>query len=103
MTGDGYGLTAGELAGHAARLTGIADKLSQALDAARQVSLGDAAYGVICSFFVPVVHAVTEPGLESLGQAVSAVTSTSAGVRDTATTYDTVEQTNTTPFAGGPS
>lgn len=103
MTGNGFEMTAGELRAHESKLNAIGDKLKQALDAAHQVSMGDEAYGIICSFFVPIVHAVTDPGLDALSQANTAVVHTASGIRATSQAYSGTEASNTTPFAGGAS
>ncbi|MFC0115588.1 type VII secretion target [Kibdelosporangium aridum] len=97
---DGYGVLPDELRAHASRLNGLQDRLNTALDAANQVALGDQAYGVICSFFVPIVHAVSAPGVTALRGTATAMGETSVGVKTTATSYDDVEQSNTQPFAG---
>jgi hypothetical protein len=100
MPDGGYGVLPDELRAHASRLDGLRERLNTALDAANQVALGDQAYGVICSFFVPVVHAVSTPGVEALRDGATAMGDTASGVRTTATSYDNVEQSNTKPFAG---
>lgn len=100
MPDGGYGVLPGELRTHASRLDALQDRLDTALDAANQVALGDQAYGVICSFFVPVVHAVSSPGVEALRDGATSMGDTATGVRTTATSYDDVEQANTKPFAG---
>lgn len=100
---DGYGVLDDELRAHAGRLDGLHEQLATALSAARQVSLGDQAFGQICQFFVPVVHAVSDPGVTALGAAAGSVTDTADAVRDAALTYETSEQGNTqalTPGAG---
>ncbi|SDI59880.1 Excreted virulence factor EspC, type VII ESX diderm [Actinokineospora alba] len=98
---NGYDVLTGELAGHAGRLDALQDRLDQALQAASSVHMGTEAYGVICQFFVPIVHAVSGPGVEAIRQAAESVTDTSQGIRDNTTSYDNVEQANTKPFAGG--
>jgi uncharacterized protein YukE len=97
---DGYDVLPDELRAHASRLDGLKDRLATALDAANQVALGDQAYGVICSFFVPIVHAVSTPGVEALQGASGSVGETADGVRTTATSYDTTDQATAQPFAG---
>jgi hypothetical protein len=95
-----YDVLPDELRAHAGRLDALRDRLNTALDAANQVALGDQAYGVICSFFVPVVHAVSDPGVSALRDGATSMGDTANGVRTTATSYDNVEQANTKPFAG---
>ncbi|GLZ37495.1 type VII secretion target [Actinokineospora sp. NBRC 105648] len=98
---DGYGVLTDELGGHAGRLDALNDRLDQAFQAANQVNLGDSAYGVICQFFVPVVHAVSTPGVDAIKEAATTMDATANGVRDTAGSYRNTEQANTQPFAGG--
>ncbi|SHG10702.1 type VII secretion target [Streptoalloteichus hindustanus] len=98
---DGYDVLFDELRAHASRLDALGERLGAALDAARQVSMGDEAYGKICSFFVPVVHAVSDPGVEVLGRAADSMAETAREVRETGQTYETTEQANTRPFAAG--
>lgn len=98
---DGYGVLDDELRAHAGRLDGLHEQLTTALAAARQVSLGDQAFGQICQFFVPVVHAVSTPGVDALSTAADSVTETADAVRDTALTYEQSEQANTQAFTPG--
>jgi hypothetical protein len=99
--GGGFEVLVDELRAHASRLDGLADRLNTAVDAGQQVTLGAEAYGKICSFFVPIVQAVSAPGVEALGQASTSMTDTGVGVRDTATAYENREQSNTTVYTGG--
>lgn len=98
---DGYGVLDDELRAHAGRLDGLHEQLATALAAARQVSLGDQAFGQICQFFVPVVHSVSTPGVDALSKAADSVTETADAVRDTALTYEQSEQANTQAFTPG--
>jgi hypothetical protein len=98
---DRFELVVDELRGHADRLRGISDQLDQALNAARQVSMSDQAYGQICTFFPPIVHLVTQAGIESLAEAVTSVGETVQGVRETAVGYDTVDDGNASALRGG--
>lgn len=100
---DRFELVVGELRGHADRLRGISDQLDQALNAAREVSISDQAYGKICTFFPPVVHFISQAGIESLAEAVTSVGETVQGVRETAANYDAVDEANSSTFGGGPS
>jgi hypothetical protein len=98
---DGYGVLDDELRAHAGRLDGLHEQLGTALAAARQVSLGDQAFGIICQFFVPVVHSVSTPGIDALSTAADSVTETAGSVRDAATTYEQSEQANSQAFTPG--
>ncbi len=98
---DGYGVLIDELGAHAGRLDALNDRLDQALQAANQVHMGSGAYGVICQFFVPIVQAVSQPAVDSIGEAATTMTATAGGVRDSAGSYDNTERANTSPFSGG--
>lgn len=97
---EGFDVTPDELRSHADRLDGLRERLDAAFDAASSVTLGTEAYGQICQFFVPIVQAVSSPGVESLSQAASAMTSTADGVRATATSYATTDETHATSYRG---
>jgi hypothetical protein len=94
----GFELVPEELRAHAARLDGIRDRLSTALDAARTVSLPTDAYGLICQFFPPMVDPVEQMGMDAIGEAVTAMEETATGVRETAKTYDAVDEANRSAF-----
>lgn len=98
---DGYDVLPDELRNHAGKLDALGDRLSTAMDAASQVTLGTQAYGQICQFFVPIVQAVSQPGVSALAEAAGSMDGTANGVRATAGSYDTTEQANTRPFTGG--
>ncbi|MCG8918611.1 ESX-1 secretion-associated protein [Actinokineospora sp. PR83] len=98
---DGYDVLPDELRNHAGKLAALGERLGTAVDAASQVTLGTQAYGVICQFFVPVVQAVSQPGVDALAEAAGSMDATANGVRANAVSYDTTEQANTRPFTGG--
>lgn len=98
---DGYDVVVDELRGHAGRLDALQDRLDTALQAANQVHLGSDAYGVICQFFVPIVQAVSGPGVDAIRQAAETMDATAGGMRSTAGGYENTERANTQPFAGG--
>lgn len=98
MSDGGFGLVPEELRAHASRLDGIRDRLSTALDAARTVSLPTGAYGVICQFFPPMVDPVEQMGMDAIGEAVTAMDGTAAEVRETAKTYEAVDDANRQAF-----
>ncbi|MEV8441829.1 type VII secretion target [Actinosynnema sp. NPDC051121] len=94
----GFELLPEELRAHASRLDGIRDRLSTALDAARTVSLPTGAYGVICQFFPPMVDPVERMGMDAISEAATAVEATANDVRETAKTYDAVDDGNRQAF-----
>lgn len=92
---DGFGVKPDELTTHATAVDQVANSLNQAMSAAQQVTLGVQAYGMICGpLFVPIVLAVSAPGLEALGLAQQAMSTVSQGVTQTATKYQAVDQTH---------
>ena len=52
----GFDVLPGELRSHAGHVDGLADRLGEALYAARQVSMADDAYGVICQFLPSAIN-----------------------------------------------
>jgi len=95
---NGFGVTPEELRSHASKLQGLGDELGTALDAARQVSMSSEAYGVLCSFFVPIVQTVSEPGVDGLRAAEESMHETAAQINDTAATYESGDTANASAF-----
>lgn len=92
MTGDGYTVHTGELAAHATSVRQAGDALGQALAAGQQVTMGVRAYGLICGpLFVPIVLAVSTPGLDSLKVAQDAMTTAAGTVTKSADSYRKTE------------
>jgi hypothetical protein len=98
MSDRGFGLVTNELRAHASRLDGIRDRLNQALDAARTVSLPTGAYGQICQFFPPMVDPIEQMGMDAIGEAVTTMEATATEVRETAKDYDAVDDANRQAF-----
>jgi hypothetical protein len=96
---NGFRASPEELRAHASKLEELGDRLRTALDAANQVTLGTEAYGVLCSFFVPVVHDVSHPGVEALSAASASLAGTAGNVKDTASTYGTVDDESAAMFS----
>ena len=91
--GGGYEVRPDELATHAKAVEQVGKTLGQALAAAEQVTMGVQAYGMICGpLFVPIVLAVSTPGLATLGLAQQAMGSVADAVNSAVTTYQTAEQ-----------
>ena len=89
----GYQVHPDELATHTNAVRRVTATLDQALSAAEQVTLGVQAYGMICGpLFVPMVLAVSTPGLVTLGLAREAMNSVADGVEQTAASYRQVDQ-----------
>src|SRR3954469_10986850 len=99
MADGGYQVTTGDLHGHVSSVQQAADAMGQALAAAQQVSVGVQAYGMICGpLFVPIVLAVSAPGLVALGMAQQSLTSMAGEVEQTAAHYDAVQQKTAESF-----
>jgi excreted virulence factor EspC (type VII ESX diderm) len=95
----GFQVHPDDLATHANKVRAVASQLGQALSAAGQVTMGVQAYGMICGpLFVPMVLAVSAPGLVTLGLAQQAMNSVADGVTQTAASYQKVDQTHSTTF-----
>lgn len=95
----GFEVIANELHAHVGSVQKVADTLGQAVAAAQQVTVGVQAYGMICGpLFVPIVMAVSAPGLLTLAAAQQAVTDIANEIKATAEHYDTVEQSMASSF-----
>ncbi len=93
--GDGYQVNPDDLTTHANTVRRIASTLDQALAAAEQVTMGVQAYGLICGpLFVPMVLAVSAPGLVTLGLSAKAMDSVADGIGETAADYSTIENSH---------
>src|SRR2546430_17613853 len=92
----GYEVRTDELATHSKAVQQVASDLGQALSAAEQVTMGVQAYGMICGpLFVPIVLAVSAPGLITLKMSEDAVSSISDQVSQAASKYEEIEQAHT--------
>jgi hypothetical protein len=95
----GYQVVSSDLQTHAGSVQKVAEVLGQAMDAAQQVTVGVQAYGMICGpLFVPIVMAVSAPGLLTLRAAQQAVTDMANEIKATAEHYDTVDQKTASSF-----
>ncbi|MEU0878219.1 hypothetical protein ABZ345_06440 [Lentzea sp. NPDC005914] len=99
MAGGGYEVVTTELHDHVASVQRVGETLGQALDAAQSVTMGVQAYGMICGpLFVPIVMAVSVPGLITLKLAQEAVGKIADEVKATAEHYASVEQATARSF-----
>ena len=95
----GYQVVTTELHNHVTSVRKVAETLGQALDAAQSVTMGVQAYGMICGpLFVPIVMAVSAPGLITLKLAQEAVGKIADEVKATAEHYESVEQGTSKSF-----
>jgi uncharacterized protein YukE len=84
---DGYEVLAGELETHASKVDGYSERMRTAVDAARQVTMNNEAYGVICQPFAMLLQPFEELGVRALEQAAETIADTARKVRDSATSY----------------
>src|SRR5262245_19124956 len=64
-SGDGYQVLSGELTGHAGKVRGLGDRLAQAVDAARQVTMNNEAFGVLCRPFALLLEPFEQKGVQA--------------------------------------
>ncbi|MBP2321697.1 hypothetical protein JOF56_002082 [Kibdelosporangium banguiense] len=100
MPDAGYEVLTGELTAHAGKVDGFADRLQTAVDAARQVTMNNDAYGVICQPFALLLQPFEEMGVNALTKGSETVRETAGTVRDAAKSYDTSEAARASSFRG---
>lgn len=79
------------LRAHASEVRALAGDLSQALDAGVSAALDVGAFGLVCSFLVPVTSTVQLAGVGALAAASESMEGIADGLRETAEGYDTVD------------
>ena len=97
MTADGFQLGT-DLSAHSQQLKGVMDALSQAVDAARTVSMPTDAYGILCQPFRMMLDPVEQWGLDALRKAVDATDTASDQVQSIAKSYQESEQDYSASF-----
>ena len=88
---DGFAVTAAALEQHAQALTGLADAVDLARAAAVSVTVGDEAYGRLCSWLPPRIRPVQENAVGVLDTAASALDATSTALVRTARAYSAID------------
>ena len=88
---DGYEVLADELETHAGKVDGYSERMRTAVDAARQVTMNNEAYGVVCQPFAMLLQPFEELGVRTLGQAADTIADTARKVRDSATSYTSTD------------
>lgn len=96
----GYDVLVDELDAHARKVDGFAERLRQAADAARQVTMNNDAYGVICQPFAAMLQPFEEMGVNALTKGVEAITDTAQRMRETAESYGQQESAEAARFRG---
>ncbi|HEV2782192.1 MAG TPA: type VII secretion target [Actinophytocola sp.] len=97
---DGYEVLTGELDAHAGKVDSYTERLRTAADAARQVTMNDSAYGVVCQPFAMLLQPFEELGVRTLRQGVDALADTARKVRDTARSYTTTDTAEAGQYRG---
>jgi excreted virulence factor EspC (type VII ESX diderm) len=97
---DGYEVLTGELDAHAGKVDSFTDRLRTAADAARQVTMNDSAYGVVCQPFALMLQPFEELGVRTLQQGVDALVDTAHKVRDTSQNYTTADNAEAARYRG---
>jgi uncharacterized protein YukE len=102
--GQGFAVSPTALHTHASEVSQLGDQLSHAIDSAERAVLGDQAFGHIsvALAFASLIKAVAEPGMSTLSQARTMLTTVNRTITTTAANYDSVEQSNTCRFQPGP-
>jgi hypothetical protein len=96
----GYDVLVDELDAHARKVDGFAERLRAAADAARQVTMNDDAYGVICQPFAAMLQPFEELGVNALTKGVEAIADTAQRMRETAKSYGEQESSEAARFGG---
>jgi len=85
---NGYEVLTDELGTHAGKVDGLAERLQTAVDAARQVSMSNGAFGVICQPFAMMLDPFEQMGIRALEAAKESVSGTAGNVRTASTAYE---------------
>ncbi|HEX4724406.1 MAG TPA: hypothetical protein VH333_17945, partial [Pseudonocardiaceae bacterium] len=96
----GYTVSPSELQDHANVVSQLSDQLGHTLGSAQQATLGSQAFGEISVAlgFASIIKAVATPGISSLAQAQSMLTTINRTISTTAANYGSVEQSNMSRF-----
>ena len=91
MPDGGFEVLGDELGTHAGKVDGFADRMRTAVDAARQVTMDNSAYGVICQLFAMMLDPFEQMGVRALQTASDSIDGTAGKVRDAASAYQAQE------------
>lgn len=89
-----------DLRAHASKVDGVGDQMRSAVDAARQVTMNDDAYGLLCQPFAMMLQPFEENGVEALQKAVDALGKISENIRATAEDYLAVDDDQASTIDG---
>ncbi|MFJ6676400.1 type VII secretion target [Actinosynnema sp. NPDC091369] len=94
----GYDVLPTELRAHASKLDALAERLGQAVHAARTVSMADGAYGQLCQFLPTVMRGIEEQASAALDAGTKGVADIATNVRYTADEYEQREDDHAVVF-----
>ncbi|HEY3895761.1 MAG TPA: type VII secretion target [Pseudonocardiaceae bacterium] len=83
----GYEVLTPALAGHARNVGTLCERLDQAVDAAREVSLPTDAYGVFCELLPAMLNPLQHSGVGALESSAQRLSTTAADIKGTARDY----------------
>lgn len=96
----GFAVLPTELRSHAGGVDGLAQRIGEAMVAARQVSMDDAAYGVICQFLPPLLEEIEQQAADALGAGQTGVSELAIRLRHTADEYERRDDDSAVRFEG---
>lgn len=85
---------------HTSKIDGAAAQLTEAADASQQVTMSNDAYGVLCQPFAKLIDMLEQKSVDTLNQAVQALTETGDLVRSTVQGYQNTDDENAERFGG---
>ena len=91
---DQYEVITDALREHAKRVDAAADRVVQAVDAARQMSLPTDAYGIYCQTLPMMLNPLQHMGTTALDSGVKSLNAAAANVRATAVDYAEIDDAN---------
>ena len=83
----GYEVLTAALAGHAGNVGSLCERLDQAVDAAREVSLPTDAYGVFCQLLPALLNPLQHSGVGALESTAQRLSTTADSIKGTARDY----------------
>ncbi|HEY6424639.1 MAG TPA: type VII secretion target [Pseudonocardiaceae bacterium] len=97
---DQYEVLTEALREHAKKIDGFADRLAQAVDAAREMSLPTDAYGQLCQMLPAMLNPLQDIGVTALDSGARRLDTTATNVKDTAEDYARVDDDNALSLRG---
>ncbi|MGH3781453.1 MAG: type VII secretion target [Pseudonocardiaceae bacterium] len=91
---DQYEVLTEALREHAKKVDGVADRLVQAVDAAREMNLPTDVYGIYCQILPMMLNPLQQLGAVALDSSAKRLNATAANVRATAVDYAEIDDAN---------